>query len=94
MFSCGWFMLMYMSKNITVIHSNYIPIKIAPKVKPLSSIRKNIPYGTRTIISSPKSIKSNSNSSRNINTDKTNLMKIALSVLLDGRKSRNRVVAK
>ena len=68
---------------------NYIPIKIGPKVKPLSSIRKNIPYGTRTIISSPKSLKSNSNSSRNINTDKANLMKIALSVLLDGNKSRN-----
>ena len=28
MYPCGWFMLMYMSKTITVIHSNSIPIKI------------------------------------------------------------------
>ena len=65
---------------------NHIIKKVTPRVKPLSSIRKNIPNGKRPLMSSPKSAKSNSSSSRNVTTDKASLMKIALSVLLDSHK--------
>ena len=73
---------------------NTIVKKITPRVKPLSSIRKNIPNNKRLLMSSPKSAKSNSNSSRNVTTDKAALMKIALSVLLDNHKVKHQQCSK